>query len=187
MHPGIFSAGTENCGHWPWPSWSFWPFCLRIPGNSACPCDKWSQIWAWITNFAPNMLSGILLPGIENWGNWPWPSKSFWPSRKFGLYARLLVLDLSQNHQICILGFLGLSWLVLKIGVNGLDLQSHLAISTIYQCPVQKYKLSSINMGWMSTATHYWSMGLLSIHFKSLQLIRKSGIHRFYLRYTILK
>ena len=40
MHLGIPSAGFENGGHWPWPSSSFWPFCLRVPGNLACLRDN---------------------------------------------------------------------------------------------------------------------------------------------------
>ena len=79
MHPGTLSAGIENGGHWPWPSRSFWPFCLRILGNLACPHNNSSQIWARITKFAPNMHPGTLLVVIENGGHWPWPSRSFWP------------------------------------------------------------------------------------------------------------
>ena len=29
--------------------------------------------------FPPNMHSGVLWDGIETWGHWPWPSRSFWP------------------------------------------------------------------------------------------------------------
>ena len=36
----ILSVGIEIGGHGPWPSRSFWPFWLRILGNSACPCDN---------------------------------------------------------------------------------------------------------------------------------------------------
>ena len=72
----ILSACIENEGHWPWPSMSFWPFWLRILGNSACPRDNSSQIWAGITKFAPNIHPAILSVGIENGGHWPWPSKS---------------------------------------------------------------------------------------------------------------
>ena len=79
MHLVILSADIENWGHWPWPSRSFWPFWLRILGNSACPRNNSSQIWAWITKFAPNMHLGILFSGIENRCHWPWPSRSFWP------------------------------------------------------------------------------------------------------------
>ena len=79
MHPGILSAGNENKGHWPWPSRSFWPFWLRILGNFTCLRNKLLQIWAGITKSAPNMHHGILLSGIENRGQWPWPSRSFWP------------------------------------------------------------------------------------------------------------
>ena len=84
MHPGTLSAVIENGGHWPWRSRSFWPFWLRILGNLACPCDNSSQVWAWITKFAPNIHLGIL-----------------W-----------------------------LIWVVLKMGVIDLDLLGHLAIST---------------------------------------------------------
>ena len=79
LHPGILSAGIENWGNWPWPFRSFWPFWLRILGNSACPCNNSSQIWAGITKFAPNMHLGMLLSGIENGGHGPWSSRSFWP------------------------------------------------------------------------------------------------------------
>ena len=79
MGPGILSAGIENGGHWRWPSRSFLPFWIRILGNSACPCNYPSQIWARITKFAPNMLPGILSTGIENGGHWPWPLRSLWP------------------------------------------------------------------------------------------------------------
>ena len=40
MHHGIQLVGIENRGHWIWPSMSFWPFWLRILGNSACPRDN---------------------------------------------------------------------------------------------------------------------------------------------------
>ena len=40
-------------------------------GNLACPSGNSSQIWAWITQFAPNMHPGILLAGIENGVHWP--------------------------------------------------------------------------------------------------------------------
>ena len=43
-----------------------------------CPHDNSSQIWARITKFASNMHPGILSAGIENWGHWPWPSRSLW-------------------------------------------------------------------------------------------------------------
>ena len=79
MHPRIRSAGIENRGHLPWPSRSCWPFWLRILGNSVCPRNKSSQIWAGITKFSPYMHHGIVLSGIENRGHWPWPSRSFWP------------------------------------------------------------------------------------------------------------
>ena len=74
VHHGILSAGIENGGHWPWPSRSFWPLWLRILGTSACPHYNSSQIWARITKFAPSMHRGILSPGIENGGHWPWSS-----------------------------------------------------------------------------------------------------------------
>ena len=54
------SVGIENGVHWSWPSRSFWPFWLRIIGNSDCSCDNSSQILARITKFAPNMHLGIL-------------------------------------------------------------------------------------------------------------------------------
>ena len=79
MHHGIFSAGIENEGYWPWPSRSFWPLWLRILGNSACPCDNASQICSIITKFAPSMHREILSVGIENGSQWLWPSRSFWP------------------------------------------------------------------------------------------------------------
>ena len=43
-----------------WSSRSFWPFWLRIVGNSVCTHNNLSQIWARITKCAPNMHSGIL-------------------------------------------------------------------------------------------------------------------------------
>ena len=58
---------------------SFWPLWLRILRNLVCPRNHSSQIYAGITKFAPNMRLGRLLPGIENRGHWPWPSRSFWP------------------------------------------------------------------------------------------------------------
>ena len=79
IHPGILSAGIENGGHWPWSSRSFWPFWLKILGNSACPRDNSSHIWARITKFTSNMHTGTLSAGIENGGHWPWPSRSFCP------------------------------------------------------------------------------------------------------------
>ena len=78
MHPAMLSAGIEDRGHWPWPSRSFWPFWLRILGNSACPSYNSSQIWAGITQFAPNRHLGMLLSGIEKSGYGLWPSRSFW-------------------------------------------------------------------------------------------------------------
>ena len=45
----------------------------------ACLHDNLSQIWSWITKFAPNMHHGIPSAGIENRGHWLWPSGSFWP------------------------------------------------------------------------------------------------------------
>ena len=79
MHHGLLSACIQNGGHWPWPSRSFWPFWLRILGNSACPLDNSSQVWTRITKCAPNMHAGILLVGIYNGRNWLWPPRSFWP------------------------------------------------------------------------------------------------------------
>ena len=76
MHHGILSAGIGNRGHWPWPSRSFWPFWLRILGNSVCPCHNLQWIWVRITKFAPNMHLEILLTGIEYGDHWPWPSRS---------------------------------------------------------------------------------------------------------------
>ena len=131
MGPGILVAGIENGGHWPWPSRSFWPFWLRILGNSVCPPDNSSQIWARITKFAPNMQPGILSAGIENGGHWPWPSRSFWPFNQEFLEIWLVgvvtcngvEIESTNLHQICILGF---SRLLLKMEVIDLDLQRHL-------------------------------------------------------------
>ena len=64
---------------------NFWPFWLRILGNSVCPLDSSSRIWASITKFAQNMHPGILSTGIENRGHSPWPSRSFRP-----FYFRIL-------------------------------------------------------------------------------------------------
>ena len=55
IHHGTLSVSIEQRGHWPRPSRSFWSFGLRILGNSTCLCDNWSQIWAKITKFVPNM------------------------------------------------------------------------------------------------------------------------------------
>ena len=85
IHPGKASAGIENGSHWPWPSRSFWSFWLRILGNSACPHDYSSHMWARIAKFAPNMHPGIASAGIENGGHWLWPSRSFWPFWPFRL------------------------------------------------------------------------------------------------------
>ena len=74
MHHGILSAGIENGGHWPWLSRSFWPLWIRIVGNSAYQRYNSSQIWTKITKFAQSMHPGILSPGIENGGHWPWSS-----------------------------------------------------------------------------------------------------------------
>ena len=46
---------------------------------SSCPHDTLSQIWAWITKFAPNMHHWILPAFIENRGHRPWPWRTFWP------------------------------------------------------------------------------------------------------------
>ena len=135
MHFGILSAGIENEGHWPWPSRSFWPFSLKILGNSACLCDNSSQIWARITKFAPNMHPGILSVGIENGGHWPWPSRSFWTFwlrilRNFTCLHDIcngFELESPNLHQICLLGF---AQLVLKMEVIDLDLQGLVIIST---------------------------------------------------------
>ena len=77
MHPGIFSAGIDNGGHWPWPSRSFWPFWLTIIGNLAWPCNNMLWIWDKVTKFAPNIHPGIFSAVTENGGHWPWPSRSF--------------------------------------------------------------------------------------------------------------
>ena len=77
MHSGILSADTENGGHWPWLSRSFWSFWLRILGNLASPFDKLLWIWARIIKFAPNMNPGIFAAIIENGSHWPWHSRSF--------------------------------------------------------------------------------------------------------------
>ena len=79
MHPGILSVGIENRGHWHWSSKLFWPFWLRILGNSACPRDNSWQTWVGITKLAPNAHHGKFSAGFENRGHWPWPSRSFWP------------------------------------------------------------------------------------------------------------
>ena len=113
MHPGILSAGIENRGHWPWPSRLFWPFLLRILGNSACPRHNSSQIWARITKFALNTHPGILSAGIENWGHWMWHSRSFWPFRlrilgnsacprhnSSQIWARITKFALNTHHGI---------------------------------------------------------------------------------------
>ena len=79
MHPWILFAGVEKKGHWSWPSRSFWPFWLRILGNSTCSDDNLSHFLARLTKFALNMHPGILLCSIETKGHWPWHLRSFWP------------------------------------------------------------------------------------------------------------
>ena len=90
------SVGIENGGHWLWPSRSFW---LRILGNLTCPRNNSSQIWARITKFALNMHPVILSTGIENGGNWPGSSMSFWPFHlelwEIWLVCSITCLDLS--------------------------------------------------------------------------------------------
>ena len=79
------------------------------------------------------MHPGILSAIIENWGHWPWPSRSFCPF-DLEFLEILLVCMITCNgfqlespnlYQICILGY---SQLVLKMAVIDLDLQCHLAI-----------------------------------------------------------
>ena len=60
-------------GHWPWPSRSFWSFRLQILVNLACPRNNYNGYKL----ASPNMHLGILLPGTENGGLWPLPSRSF--------------------------------------------------------------------------------------------------------------
>ena len=78
MQSWILSAGTENWGHWPWSSRSFWPFWLRILVNLPSMHNNSTSIWARITKFGPNTHPGILSPIIENGGPWPSPPRSFW-------------------------------------------------------------------------------------------------------------
>ena len=59
MRPGILSVGIVNGGHWIVPLRSFWPFWLKILGNSARPQDNSSQIWVRITN--------LLLLNPDHW------------------------------------------------------------------------------------------------------------------------
>ena len=40
MRHWIRLVGIENRGHWPWPSRSFWPFCIRFLGILAYPHNK---------------------------------------------------------------------------------------------------------------------------------------------------
>ena len=63
----ILSAGIENRCNWHGPSRSFWPFWLRIPGNSACPRDKGTVTCsvcpesAWVvTFFIGNVSTGVV-------------------------------------------------------------------------------------------------------------------------------
>ena len=97
--------GIENGSDWHWPPKSFWPFWLRILGNSSCPRNNSSQIRVRITEFAPNMHPGILSSGIENGGHWLCLSRSFWPFNlgfwKIRLVCMITWTDLSQNHQLC--------------------------------------------------------------------------------------
>ena len=60
MHHGMISAGNENGGHWPWSSRSFWPFCLRILGNSACPWNN-SPIYKGFELESPNLYRICIL------------------------------------------------------------------------------------------------------------------------------
>ena len=153
MHPGILSAGIENGGHWPWPWRSFWPFWLRILGNLACPHSNSSQIWVWITKFAPNMHPLILLAGITNGGHWPWPSRSFRPFWLWILWISAYLLgfepESSNLHQISIVG---LSHVVLKMEVIDLDLRGHLAIIS-----TQATALSVALVYWTRPAKGYYT------------------------------
>ena len=123
MHHGIFSIGFEYRDHWHWFSSSFWPFYLRIIGNAACLHDNSSQIWAGITKFE-----------LTSWDTlgWYWKCGSdVWLRILANLSCRRITsngfeVESPHLHQICILGLSQ----VLKMGVNDLDLQGHLATST---------------------------------------------------------
>ena len=99
--PGIFSSGIENGGLWLWPPRSLWPFCLRILGNLAYPCDNSSQNRAIITKFAITLHRfGLESPNLHpTWIlGYSWlvlkmevNDRDFWPFwlKKFGNLACL--------------------------------------------------------------------------------------------------
>ena len=74
----------------------------------------------------------ILLAGMDNGGDWPWTSRSFWSfwlrilGRKFGWSAWWIW---ARVTKIWILVF---SQLVLKMQAPNLDVQGHLAFSTAF-------------------------------------------------------
>ena len=122
------------------------------PWTLPCLHGNSPRIWAEITKFVPYMHHRILLSGIENRGQWPWPSRSFWPfdsefSEIWFVQAiswNRFELESSNLHQVCILRF---SWLAWNTGVLDLDLQGNLAISN------QDYKK------WCSTSLLYTELG----------------------------
>ena len=149
MHHGILSAGIENGGHWPGPTRRFWVnfdselYEIRLIRTTLMDLG-------WNHQICTNMHHGILSAGIENGDHWP--SRSFWPSwRRIleNLVCRAIrcsgfELESTNLHQICILGF---SQLVLKMGVNDIDLLGHLAISTQNSKKQHSASLSHTDLG----------------------------------------
>ena len=66
--------------------------------NSACLHDNSSRIWAGITKFAPYMHPRILWDCIENGGHWPWPTRSFWNSKK--QHSSFFYTDLGRSRGV---------------------------------------------------------------------------------------
>ena len=107
----------------------FRPLWLRILGYSACPRNNSSQIWAWITKFAPNIMGYswlVLKMGVidlDLQGHFGHFYLEFWVILIVCAITRhWFGLESSNLHQICIMGY---SWRVLKMGVIELDLQGH--------------------------------------------------------------
>ena len=137
-----------NCLKMGGASRSFWPFWLRIQGNSACLCNYSSQIWTGTTKFAPNMHHGIL-----GWC-WKWGSLTLTfrvilailikNSMKFGLFANNnLKWIWVRTAKFAPNVHLWFSRLVLKMGAIDLDLQVHLDLSTDSEFQETAFKRSS--------------------------------------------
>ena len=78
VYLGTLSDAIANGADWPWPSRSFWTLTDQFLQNRACPHNNSTRIRARISKFALNVYLGTLSDAIENWVDWPWPSRSFW-------------------------------------------------------------------------------------------------------------